>query len=343
MKLVSQCWLAASLLKHDIDKKVSLTLAKLYLNFNCNEEEATNVYAELWKHAKTISNYIQNGLCVESINGASETNMPELNDLTEVKQKDFLDTCVTKLVKSVTKEHDLQTKTPTTVVSCDQTSTYEICSFAKTPASFPVKAIALSSELGSENDVMESTPLITSEDSALEHGGNDVNPHTDYLEKQSPIRSTDITQSDGKVCEDPQILENELVAIENFMNMPTHSLQLDSVDANAVTSIGSAVPEARQWGSVLSPVCDESTGLKFAETTFPNIQPSDANLWSLPLVSSFCRGSPLVLFFKFLLIICVLETKQHGHFLCCLVSMTTNLKIFMYTTLAVKFLIRSSR
>ncbi|XP_022634948.1 uncharacterized protein LOC106757728 isoform X6 [Vigna radiata var. radiata] len=282
---ISVCWLAASLLKHDIDKKVSLTLAKLYLNFNCNEEEATNVYAELWKHAKTISNYIQNGLCVESINGASETNMPELNDLTEVKQKDFLDTCVTKLVKSVTKEHDLQTKTPTTVVSCDQTSTYEICSFAKTPASFPVKAIALSSELGSENDVMESTPLITSEDSALEHGGNDVNPHTDYLEKQSPIRSTDITQSDGKVCEDPQILENELVAIENFMNMPTHSLQLDSVDANAVTSIGSAVPEARQWGSVLSPVCDESTGLKFAETTFPNIQPSDANLWSLPLMA----------------------------------------------------------
>ncbi|KAG2406063.1 Helicase protein [Vigna angularis] len=276
------CWLAASLLKHDIDKKVSLTLAKLYLNFNCNEEEATNVYSELWKHAKTISNYIQNGLCVENY---SINDMPELNDLTKVKQKGFLDTRVTKLTKSVTKEHDLQMKSPTTVVSCDQTSTYEICSFPKTPASFPVKAIALSSESGSENDVMESTPLITSEDSALEHGGNDVNPRTDYLEKQSPIRSTDITQSDGKVFEDPQILVNELVAIENFMNMPIHSLQLDSDDANAVTSIGSAVPEARQWGSIMSPVCDESTGPKFAETTFPNTQPSDANLWSLPLMA----------------------------------------------------------
>ncbi|XP_052728672.1 uncharacterized protein LOC108322436 isoform X2 [Vigna angularis] len=279
---ISVCWLAASLLKHDIDKKVSLTLAKLYLNFNCNEEEATNVYSELWKHAKTISNYIQNGLCVENY---SINDMPELNDLTKVKQKGFLDTRVTKLTKSVTKEHDLQMKSPTTVVSCDQTSTYEICSFPKTPASFPVKAIALSSESGSENDVMESTPLITSEDSALEHGGNDVNPRTDYLEKQSPIRSTDITQSDGKVFEDPQILVNELVAIENFMNMPIHSLQLDSDDANAVTSIGSAVPEARQWGSIMSPVCDESTGPKFAETTFPNTQPSDANLWSLPLMA----------------------------------------------------------
>ncbi|XP_052728676.1 uncharacterized protein LOC108322436 isoform X6 [Vigna angularis] len=60
---------------------------------------------------------------------------------------------------------------------------------------------------------------------------------------------------------------------------------LDSDDANAVTSIGSAVPEARQWGSIMSPVCDESTGPKFAETTFPNTQPSDANLWSLPLMA----------------------------------------------------------
>jgi len=50
IKLVSQCWLAASLLKHDIDKKDSLTLAKLYLNFNSTEEEATDVYSELWRH-----------------------------------------------------------------------------------------------------------------------------------------------------------------------------------------------------------------------------------------------------------------------------------------------------
>ncbi|XP_068473323.1 uncharacterized protein [Phaseolus vulgaris] len=284
---ISVCWLAASLLKHEIDRKDSLTLAKLCLNFNCNEEEATDVYSELWKHVKKFSNYIPNGPCVEkyNTNGASETTMPELNNLTEERQNDFLDTCVTKLVKSVNNEHDLTMKSPTTGVSCDQTFTLGICSFPNTPTSFPVEAISLSLEFGSEDDIMESTPLIAAEDSALEHGGNDVNPLTDYLEKQSPIRSTDITQSDGKVCEDPQVLMNELVAIENAMNMSTHSLQLDSVEANAVTSIGSAVPEARLWGSVMSPVCNESIGLKFAETTLYT-QPSDANLWPLPQIAT---------------------------------------------------------
>ena len=45
--------------------------------------------------------------CVEKCNrsGASDSNMPELNDLAEVeKQKDFLGKCVSKLVKSVTNE-----------------------------------------------------------------------------------------------------------------------------------------------------------------------------------------------------------------------------------------------
>lgn len=87
--------------------KDSLALAKLYLNFDCKEEEATDVYSELWKHVKDFSNCVQNGLCVEKCNrsGASDSNMPELNDLAEEeKQKDFLGTCVSKLVKSVTNE-----------------------------------------------------------------------------------------------------------------------------------------------------------------------------------------------------------------------------------------------
>ncbi|KAG4916343.1 hypothetical protein JHK87_053900 [Glycine soja] len=46
------CWLAASLLKHGIDMKDSLALAKLYLNFDCKKEEGTDVYSELWKHVK---------------------------------------------------------------------------------------------------------------------------------------------------------------------------------------------------------------------------------------------------------------------------------------------------
>ncbi|KAG5083829.1 hypothetical protein JHK82_053993 [Glycine max] len=50
--LYLQCWLAASLLKHGIDMKDSLALAKLYLNFDCKKEEGTDVYSELWKHVK---------------------------------------------------------------------------------------------------------------------------------------------------------------------------------------------------------------------------------------------------------------------------------------------------
>ncbi|KAG5055558.1 hypothetical protein JHK85_008068 [Glycine max] len=279
------CWLAACLLEHEIDMKDSLALAKLYLNFDCKEEEATDVYSELWKHVKDFSNCVQNGLCVEKCNrsGASDSNMPELNDLAEEeKQKDFLGTCVSKLVKSVTNELNLQMKSPTTVVSQDLSCTHEICLSPNTPGSFPVEGDAISMESGSEDDRVNAITLITAEDSSVDHGSNDVNPVTGSLERQSPIRSTDITQSDGNVFEDPQILVNKVVAIDNGMNMSTHSAQLDSVEADAGTSASTAVPEVRRWYSVMSPVCDESTALKFPETTLPYMQPSDSNLWPLP-------------------------------------------------------------
>ncbi|KAL5135335.1 Helicase protein MOM1 [Glycine soja] len=282
---ISVCWLAACLLEHEIDMKDSLALAKLYLNFDCKEEEATDVYSELWKHVKDFSNCVQNGLCVEKCNrsGASDSNMPELNDLAEEeKQKDFLGTCVSKLVKSVTNELNLQMKSPTTVVSQDLSCTHEICLSPNTPGSFPVEGDAISMESGSEDDRVNAITLITAEDSSVDHGSNDVNPVTGSLERQSPIRSTDITQSDGNVFEDPQILVNEVVAIDNGMNMSTHSAQLDSVEADAGTSASTAVPEVRRWYSVMSPVCDESTALKFPETTLPYMQPSDSNLWPLP-------------------------------------------------------------
>uniref|UniRef100_A0A5B7AM86 Putative helicase protein MOM1 isoform X1 n=1 Tax=Davidia involucrata TaxID=16924 RepID=A0A5B7AM86_DAVIN len=44
---ISLCWIAASLLKHKIDRKESLALAKQHLNFGCKEEEANNVYSKL--------------------------------------------------------------------------------------------------------------------------------------------------------------------------------------------------------------------------------------------------------------------------------------------------------
>ncbi|XP_048234499.1 helicase protein MOM1 isoform X4 [Ricinus communis] len=43
---ISLCWTAASLLKHKIDHKESLALAKQHLNFGCKKEEADYVYSK---------------------------------------------------------------------------------------------------------------------------------------------------------------------------------------------------------------------------------------------------------------------------------------------------------
>ncbi|XP_065039440.1 uncharacterized protein LOC103972914 isoform X4 [Musa acuminata AAA Group] len=44
---ISLCWRAAAFLKHKIDHEESLALAKKYLKFACNEEQASNVYSKL--------------------------------------------------------------------------------------------------------------------------------------------------------------------------------------------------------------------------------------------------------------------------------------------------------
>ncbi|CAK9167786.1 unnamed protein product, partial [Ilex paraguariensis] len=41
------CWIAASLLKHKVDRKESIELAKRHLDFSCKEEEANYVYSKL--------------------------------------------------------------------------------------------------------------------------------------------------------------------------------------------------------------------------------------------------------------------------------------------------------
>ncbi|XP_074565236.1 uncharacterized protein LOC141821775 [Curcuma longa] len=52
---ISLCWRAASFLKHKIDHEESLMLAKKYLNFMCDKEQASNVYSRLRILMKTFA------------------------------------------------------------------------------------------------------------------------------------------------------------------------------------------------------------------------------------------------------------------------------------------------
>ncbi|XP_077252881.1 uncharacterized protein LOC143892273 [Tasmannia lanceolata] len=52
---ISLCWVAASLMKHKVDWKETLQLAKQHLSFECKEEEAKSVYSMLRKLKKRFS------------------------------------------------------------------------------------------------------------------------------------------------------------------------------------------------------------------------------------------------------------------------------------------------
>ncbi|KAK7285039.1 hypothetical protein RJT34_19796 [Clitoria ternatea] len=282
---ISVCWLAASVLKHKIDRKDSLALAKLYLNFGCNEEEVTLVYAELWKYMKDFSSGLQNGLCVEkcNINDALDSKVPVLKDLVEeVTQKEFQGPCVLKLVEPATSEHDFQKKPPSTVASQDQTCTLEICLSPMKVGCLPVETDAISKQSDMEDDRMNAMASMIAEISSLECQTVDVDPVTGSLERQIPLRSTEITQSDGIAFEDPQILENELVAIDNAMNLSIHLVQVDCVTPDAVACTSTAVPEVKNWCSVTSPLHGESTTPEFTETTGPYMQSLHSNLCPVP-------------------------------------------------------------
>lgn len=76
--LLFQCWSAASLLKQNIDKKESLSLAKHHLNFSCNEEEADSV---LWKLKKTFKESIfESDFSKDSISGAKDVMKGPLSE-----------------------------------------------------------------------------------------------------------------------------------------------------------------------------------------------------------------------------------------------------------------------
>lgn len=55
MLCIFQCWRAASFLKHRLDHKECLALAKKYLNYTCNEEQADSVYSKLRMLKKKFS------------------------------------------------------------------------------------------------------------------------------------------------------------------------------------------------------------------------------------------------------------------------------------------------
>ncbi|XP_026415327.1 helicase protein MOM1-like isoform X2 [Papaver somniferum] len=57
---ISVCWIAASLLKHKLDRKETLKLAKQHLNFECTEEEVLAIYDMLRKKKKSFLRQTEN-------------------------------------------------------------------------------------------------------------------------------------------------------------------------------------------------------------------------------------------------------------------------------------------
>ncbi|MCL7035003.1 hypothetical protein MKW94_004353 [Papaver nudicaule] len=57
---ISLCWTAASLLKHKLDQKKTLEIARQHLNFKCNEEEAWAIYEMLRKKKKLFLRQTEN-------------------------------------------------------------------------------------------------------------------------------------------------------------------------------------------------------------------------------------------------------------------------------------------
>ncbi|KAL7198220.1 hypothetical protein ACSBR2_020685 [Camellia fascicularis] len=80
---ISLCWIAASLLKHKVDKKESLALARQHLNFGCTDEEANNVHSKLRLLKKMFLRHVDNFKELESPKdsiSATEDIMKELPD-----------------------------------------------------------------------------------------------------------------------------------------------------------------------------------------------------------------------------------------------------------------------
>ncbi|KZV47217.1 hypothetical protein F511_05268 [Dorcoceras hygrometricum] len=79
---ISLCWIAASILKQKVDKKVSLISAKLFLDYQCTADQVTSVYSRL-RTLKRIylhcsENFIESGnFLVEEATGIEPSNVDE--------------------------------------------------------------------------------------------------------------------------------------------------------------------------------------------------------------------------------------------------------------------------
>eukprot|EP00268_Persea_americana_P019408 TRINITY_DN1994_c0_g2_i1.p1 TRINITY_DN1994_c0_g2~~TRINITY_DN1994_c0_g2_i1.p1 ORF type:complete len:1166 (-),score=268.22 TRINITY_DN1994_c0_g2_i1:185-3682(-) len=81
---ISLCWTAASFLKHKVDRKESLALAKQHLNFECKEEEAESVYLKLRMLKKTFQR--QTCLSTNSTKSTSEEVLSSAQENENVAQ-----------------------------------------------------------------------------------------------------------------------------------------------------------------------------------------------------------------------------------------------------------------
>ncbi|KAI4300289.1 hypothetical protein L6164_033684 [Bauhinia variegata] len=280
---ISVCWLAASVLKHKIDKKESLALAKLHLHFDCKDDEATYVYSKLKTIKKILSRYLQKPIHVEKcyIKGTC-SKTPERTGLVEEEmQTGFKGPDISCFVESVTDDLDLKCKSPLRGQNCVDklpSTTPDVCQ---------IKADALSLQLDAENDKMNALASEIVEVSFLCDQNEAPNPSKDPctsitvtypLDSLSPVINAETLDFVGEACEDAQLLKNDVGAGDNSMNVFAHPEQLNRAEVDAITFTSAAVTQEKQ-------VCDESTVLEYTNTTAPGspyLPPSHGNLGPLP-------------------------------------------------------------
>ncbi|KAA8550372.1 hypothetical protein F0562_002056 [Nyssa sinensis] len=105
---ISLCWIGASLLKHKIDRKESLALAKQHLNFGCKEEEVNNVYSKLRLLKKMFLYRTENLKLSDSL----KDSVSAAEDIS----KEMLDARVSQSVASIQKNVELERKKAQKVV-----------------------------------------------------------------------------------------------------------------------------------------------------------------------------------------------------------------------------------
>ncbi|KAJ7972389.1 Helicase protein MOM1 [Quillaja saponaria] len=237
---IALCWVAASSVKHKLDRKESLALAKLHLNFVCNEEEARYVYSKLW-HIKMFASILENGRRIKDL---VEGNM----------EKGFQSPHMSEPMESTSME-------PAPEGSPDK---------AIPSTQHPIHGEIL------QTSERENASFDEHQNKAL-NASND--PHNSslvkgLLEREGPVSSSAIMQSNCKSYEKvPQILVNEAVVWESPANIPTPLEQLSFVATDRATLKNAAVKQVRHCNRAVSQVYGESTPLEFIQTSSSLLEP----------------------------------------------------------------------